>query len=232
MTDSIFFNKWDSGILSLNAGTIRDSQNIPTRDELNRFDFVNVNIPLNYPKVLEEYYKLGFNFITIDFSLKKNPLVNIFDSNSIQIISKIIPPFKIEGFYLEGSRFIIDTRYREFIKKNYWDDSISDHCRDFADFCICITDANNYLTGMISCFEKSETLELFLIIVHPNAQSKKIGSLLMDKAESIAIQKKLQLKTSVVSHNNRAMKFYLEKGFNLDYGSYILHYWKNSNGKN
>ena len=71
-----------------------------------------------------------------------------------------------------------------------------------------------------------------MIIVHPNAQSKKIGSLLMDKAESIAIQKKLQLKTSVVSHNNRAMKFYLEKGFNLDYGSYILHYWKNSNGKN
>jgi ribosomal protein S18 acetylase RimI-like enzyme len=214
--------------LGLSAGTIQNFSKIPDADDLANYAFSSVKIPIDEFEIYEEYNLLGFDFVTLEFNLQKTPLQSMAaPQTQLTVIRKTKPEFKVAGFDISGSRFNLDSKFRDHLPETYWDESIIDHCTNFADFCICAISNENSLQGIISCFSKQNSLDLFLVAVHPACQSQGVGRQLLAGAENFARDLGLSMTTSVVSQNTLAQNFYLKNGFHIEKAEYVLHYWRN-----
>lgn len=219
-------NPWDSSILQQKAGLIPEFEDLPGTELLCEYEFVSVRIPTDRLNYIFTYYSLGFSFVTIDFELEKTAAKSKLTNQNIFRISKSKPTFSISGFKVPGSRFELDTKFRERLPRNYWDISIDDHCQTFADFCLCALSAKNELEGVISCFEHPDAIELFLVATRDDIQRQGIGMSLLNHAEMIAHEQQKMLRTFVVAQNANALKFYSNNGFVPRRSYYVMHYWR------
>lgn len=229
---SIKHLEWDSDVLGGRVGRVENYQRAPTLEEARIYWHSHVRIPQSEIQWAWQYQEIGFRFITIDYTLVKviyGSVPSPQEIESVHYLSRKDPDFEIQGFSLSGSRLVIDPILRERLKRGFWDDMIRNHCREFADFVLCTVDERNRLIGLVSCFERSEDLELFLVIVHPECRGGGIGKGLLQAAEAIAHRgSKKRLITNVVSSNMEAMNFYLKNGFQFEEGHIIMHYSRGS----
>ena len=125
---------------------------------------------------------------------------------------------------------MLDPYCRSYLPNNFWDRMIYEHCEDFADVVICATDGQNRLSGFISCLQKPECLDMFLVAVHPRCQGSGLGSILVNQALQLGQELGLSVTTSVIASNVRGFNFYLKHDFMVKSSEVILHRWRDGAG--
>jgi GNAT superfamily N-acetyltransferase len=212
-------------MFGLRAGKVPDPRRLPTLEELGRFDHVLARIPQSDAELVGAYERLGFRFITVDYVFERmaSPAPRSKPAVAVRRISREPPPYVVSGFAMEGSRLAIDPVLRRRLPPGFWDAMIDNHCRRFADVCLCVGEAGT-MSGFASCLRQPASLDLFLVTVHPDATGTGIGSALIAEAVTLAAETGQRLTTSVVSQNTDAMRFYIRNGFTPRCGDVILHY--------
>jgi ribosomal protein S18 acetylase RimI-like enzyme len=216
---------WDSKVFGAAIGRVIDALRVPTADECRSYEHISVKVPQQNVGLVQAYERLGFCFVTVDYTLRRYavPLPGEPGRVSIRRISKTSPDFAVSGFSMSGSRLELDPALKARMPPGFWDAMICDHCSEFADFCLCAVEEGR-LEGFVSCFERHDAIDLFLIAVRPSAAGRGIGSALLHAAiEAAAISSK-ELTTNVVSQNVAAMRFYIKHGFVPLTGDVVLHY--------
>jgi GNAT superfamily N-acetyltransferase len=196
----------------------------PAADECRKYDHISVKVPQHQIGLVQAYERLGFRFVTIDymFARSADPLP---DRSGVPIlrIAKTRPDFAVMGFEMSGSRLELDPALKARMPAGFWDAMILNHCTEFADFCLCAVQ-NGRLEGFISCFERAEAIDLFLVAVRPAADGRGLGTALLRAAINAAATTRKKLTTNVVSQNLTAIKFYFKHGFVPVSGDVVLHY--------
>lgn len=222
--------RWDSRALDLNVARVIDVNCLPVAEDMDRYDLIVSRIPMGWDTVREQHQAANFDFVTLDIAMTASPTIKFKRSGlagaSLVWLSKERPLFSINGFVVEDSRFMRDTHCRKRLPVGFWDKVINEHCSSYADMVACALDQNKQqLIGMISCFIRNQTLELFLVAVHPEYQSRGIGKELMAFVAEKAIREELKLKTEVLATNIKAMNFYLRQNFVVESGEVVMHRW-------
>ena len=217
--------EWDSHVFKKKIGCIPKYSTLPKKKDLSQYQHVSVRVPADNHEIIVQYQKLGFCFITTDYTLKKNraakSAINDCSGSTLLLLRKKKPDIKIHGFKIDGSRLTLDKQLRNNLPVDFWDTMIREHAASYADYVIFAV-KNNEAQGFISYFEDSEKIQLFLVAVHPKHQGRGIGTLLLAKAESIAGKK--HLLTNVVSQNLKGINFYINNGFRFHSAETILHF--------
>lgn len=220
--------EWDSYIFGRKTGKIDDYRQPPTGDQLSAYQCVHVRIPQDEVNFVFHYQKLGFRYITLDFSLEKKPTYSetksTTDGYNICLIEKTQPICKVSGFQVLGSRLAIDPELNQYLKKDFWDNMINEHCCNFADFALYAVDKFNQMIGFISCFNQTNSIKMILVAVHPSSMGIGVGSNLIQALESKALSEKKILVTDVVANNIKAINFYLKNGFVFKKADIVMHY--------
>jgi GNAT superfamily N-acetyltransferase len=218
---------WDSKVFGVRTGRVYDYRHVPGLKDLHGYTYVDVRIPQESVNIVWDYQKIGFRFITLDYSLEKTP---VYSQNApangydVFLIRKQHPNFRVSGFRLQGSRLVIDPELNRHLNHDFWDNMVKEHCRDFADFCLCAVDSRDRLIGFVSCHDKTGALDMFLVLVLPDLISLGVGKTLIQAAESRALAEGKKLTTSVVANNLKAMNFYFRNGFIATQANVVLHY--------
>jgi hypothetical protein len=218
---------WDSGIFGIAVGRVGNAQAVPGIEECRRFGHVSVKVPQQNLDLVRVYEGLGFRFVTIDYVLERPAGLlpaGGYGEAKVTRIAKQPPGFAVSGFSMSGSRLTLDPALQRRMPSNFWDSMIVNHCSEFADFCLCAVSGAGQLDGFVSCFDRKDAIELFLVAVRPGAAGKGIGTSLMASAIQIASKSRKRLTTNVVSQNIPAMKFYFRHGFLPSGGDIVLHY--------
>ncbi len=219
--------EWDSHIFGGKTGRIDDYSQVPDSLELSAYKYAHVRIPQEEVELVWQYQQIGFRYITLDYSLEKNPIYSKPASPgnyNIVFIQKQQPNFQVSGFKLLGSRLVIDPELNQHLNENFWDETIQEHCRYFADFALCAVNQDNRLIGFISCFDQADAIDIFLVVVHPDFRRAGVGKTLVATAEARAYAAGKKLTISVVANNNEAMNFYFRNGFVARRAYVIMHY--------
>lgn len=220
---------WDSRLFKGKAGRVEDHDKVPDASDLSSYKYVHVRIPHDKVALVWEYQKAGFRYITHDITLVKAPAEvhdPVVQNCDLLYVRKEEPTFKISGFELDGSRLVIDPQLRSYLGRNFWDETIREHCREFADFALCAVNPDNRLMGFASCFDHADNTEVFLFVVHPDFRKSGVGSVLLQALGQKAFKDQKKLSTSVVSSNLQAMNFYLKHRFLVSHYHVIMHYSK------
>lgn len=220
---------WDTRVLGARVARVPDVTRMPSAAEMDAFDLVIARLPMEWDEGRERYQDAGFDFVTLDVNMFARPAAASKQSDCavpMIWISKIPPPFAIEGFQIEDSRLMRDSRCRERLPRGFWDKVIAEHCSSYSDRVACaLTPDRKRLVGVVSCFERHDSLDLFLVAVEPESQSLGIGKNLMDFVGHTALNEGFSLKTQVLATNIRAMNFYLKQRFLLGSGELVMHRW-------
>jgi GNAT superfamily N-acetyltransferase len=216
---------WDSRIFGIEIGRVRDARSVPGPADCRRFSHVSVKVPQQELGLAQAYEALGFRFITIDYVFERPAGVKgvARGGASVTRIARQPPQFAVSGFSMAGSRLALDAELARRMPRDFWDQMIVNHCSEFADFGLCAVEAQR-LDGFVSCFERGDALDLFLVAVRPEAAGKGIGGSLIAAAVDVAAQTGKKLTTNVVSQNLSAMRFYVRHGFLPAAGDIVLHY--------
>ena len=229
MSEVISVLEWDSLFFGGRTGIVTDCCRVPGYVELTRYKFVHVRIPQDKSELVWKYQGIGFRYITVDYVLEKA----LFDepktvkhggAYTLYFLHREQPFFLIKGFDVSGSRMLIDPELSQHIDENFWDERIKEHCNEFADFVLCAVNNENKLIGFISCFEKQESINMFLVVVHPMFKRIGIGKTLIKALELFAYKAGKKLTTSVVSNNLDAMNFYFLQGFVVVQAYIVMHF--------
>jgi len=223
----VIVSEWDSHIFGGKTGQIDDHSQVPESIELSAYKYVHVRLPQEEVELVWQYQRIGFRYITLDYSLEKKPINSKYTSPgnyNIVSLQKQQPNFQVSGFKLLGSRLVIDPELNQHLSENFWDKTIQEHCRDFADFALCAVNQNNRLIGFVSCFDRTDAIDMFLFLVHPDFRHTGVSKTLMATAEARAYADRKKLTTSVVANNLEAMNFYFRNGFIARQAYVIMHY--------
>jgi ribosomal protein S18 acetylase RimI-like enzyme len=220
--------EWDSEKLKLKVGNLRDISGVDKK-MLGEYDMVFTKLPQFPLDSIHKAEDMGFRFVGTELNLVLKESyaadASIGDFDIIEI-RKQIPDFDITGFYIANSRFMLDLNCSKRLNIDFWDDMIRNHCRDFADVVFCAVNSQKKLVGFISCVQKNNHLDLFMVGVHPKYQSQGIGSKLMNSALDFAYRSGFSVSTSVFAHNHTAMNFYSSYHFCVESSSAVMHFWK------
>lgn len=228
--------EWDSHKLGVRVGKLI-SENLGAacyaKDNLDLYDLVLARIAEhNNIAQVEQLENAGFRFIGLDITLQSKKILPVKTINPsgkmiISSLERSKPNFTINGFQIKDSRLMLDRRCKNRLSANFWDDVILEHCEEFADVVVYATDQKSNLSGFISCIQKSDCIEMFLVAVHPDYQGSGLGSALVHKVKEIAAKLKLPLRTSVMSSNIQAFNFYLKHDFFITGSEVVMHRWQN-----
>jgi dTDP-4-amino-4,6-dideoxy-D-galactose acyltransferase len=222
---------WDSQILGVRTGQLmlEDKQNL--LEDMGSYDLVIAKVPQVQGEIVNLLENHGFRYIGLDMTLERTSFpknnLKIADKWKIHLIEKKYPDFDINGFEIKDSRFMLDVSCKQRLPKNFWDKVVKEHCENFADVVICVTNTQNRLLGFSSCLKKPNYLEMFLVAVHPLFQGLGIGNILIQ--ETMRLAKNLALPvttTSVMVSNIFGLNFYFKNEFMYKTGTVILHHWK------
>ena len=219
--------KWDSDMFGSPVAKVADYRTLPTIKELSQFKFIHVRIPQDQISSAAQYQGIGFKFILLDNILEKIPNPSSSTSeetHQIVRISKQSPAFGIKGFNVSGSRLSVDPELSKRLKNNYWDEVIYQHCSEYADFALCALESSKDLVGFTSCFDHSDSIDIFLLAVRPDYTQHGLGTALIKHLENTAHSAGKMLTTSVVSPNYDAINFYFKQGFQLQTAFIVMHY--------
>lgn len=220
---------WDADVLGARVARVADVARMPPASEMDAYDLVVARLPMEWDEGRERYQEAGFGFVTLDVNMSAQPAAA--DGLGADVfpliwVSKTQPTFTIEGFQIEDSRLMRDSRCRARLPDGFWDKVIEEHCASYSDRVACaLSQDRSRLVGVVSCFEAHGALELFLIAVHPEYQSRGVGKQLMAFVNNTALSEGLSLKTQVLATNTRAMNFYLKQRFLVDSGDLVMHRW-------
>ncbi len=221
---------WDSEVLDARIARVSDVTCIPSASKMDEYDLVIARLPMQWDEGRELYQNAGFDFVTLDINMSVQQIKSIGKSTSafpMIWLKKSPPMFLIEGFQINDSRLMRDSRCRGRLKEGFWDDVIQEHCASFSDRVACVLSQDkSKLIGVVSCIEFKGGLELFLVAVHPAYQSHGVGTQLMSFVSQTAMNEGLSLRTQVLVTNTRAINFYLKHGFLVGTGEVVLHRWK------
>ncbi len=219
---------WDADVLGARVARVSDVARVPSANEMDAYDLVVARLPMEWDESREGYQKAGFSFVTLDVNMSAQPAASEQAANAFPLVwvSKTPPAFAIDGFHIEDSRLMRDSRCRARLPDGFWDKVIEEHCASYSDRVACaLSPDRSRLVGLVSCFEEHCALQLFLIAVHPEYQSLGVGNQLMAFVNNTALSEGLSLKTQVLATNTRAMNFYLKQGFLVDSGDLVMHRW-------
>ena len=125
---------------------------------------------------------------------------------------------------------MLDKKIQTKLNSKFWDKTIINHFKKFADLMIYSVDKKlSKITGIASCMINKNTLEVFLFAVHPNYQSEGIGKNLLEYVKNYCVNKNLKLVTNVLLSNNKAINFYLKNNFFFHSSEVTLHFWRDFN---
>lgn len=222
---------WDSEVLGVRAGQLmfEDQQNI--LDDMKSYDLVIARVSQDQTEIVKLLENKGFRYVGLDMSLERTSFpqnnMKIAEKWKIHHVERKSPDFDINGFEINDSRFMHDVSCKQRLPKNFWDKVVQEHCENFADVVICVTNTQNRLLGFSSCLKKLNYLEMFLVAVHPLFQGLGIGNILIQ--ETMRLAKNLALPvttTSVMVSNIFGLNFYFKNEFMFKTGTVILHHWK------
>ncbi len=220
---------WDASVLGARVARVLDVVCMPSENDMDAFDLTVAKLPMEWDEGRERYQEAGFDFVTLDVNMSAHPLAaNAVGEDAIPLVwvSKTQPTFAIEGFQIDDSRLMRDSRCRERLRAGFWDKVIGEHCASYSDRVACALSADrSRLIGVMSCFDAGSALELFLIAVHPEYQAIGVGKQLMAFVSNTALREGRSLKTQVLATNVRAVNFYLKQKFLVESGNVVMHRW-------
>lgn len=219
---------WDADVLGVRVARVADVARMPSANEMDAYDLVVARLPMEWDEGRERYQEAGFGFVTLDVNMSAQAAAGEQGANAFPLVwvSKTPPAFAINGFQIEDSRLMRDSRCRARLPDGFWDKVIAEHCASYSDRVACaLSPDRSRLVGVVSCFEVRGALELFLIAVQPEHQSLGVGKQLMNFVNRTALNEGLSLKTQVLATNTRAMNFYLKQRFLVDSGDIVMHRW-------
>ncbi len=204
---------------------------MPDSPALDIYDLLLTKLPPTPSSLIHQAEDKGFHFIGVELNLQRlsgEPFAPTTASSShhIRVLYKELPHFKINGFHIADSRFMLDERCAKRLPSHFWDSMIRNHCTEYADAVVCMIDSKNQLIGFISCLRRDMFLDLFMVGMHPDHQRQGIGGALMREAYRIAATENLTITTSCFAHNVAAMNFYMSHRFTVVRSVVVMHRWK------
>ncbi len=224
---------WDTRMLGVSAGRLLPTSGVfnVEPDELNAYDLILARVSQRNIDEIGRLESLGFRYIGQDIELERpNTSLSVSSNDSICLsirhLHHVSPDFDIQGFVIDDSRFMLDPVCNALLDYGFWDRVFVEHCESFADVVVCAIDENNRLSGFISCLNKDDCIEMFLVAVHPKYQGCGVGAILMREVINMAYQDGLPVRTSAMASNIRALNFYLKNNFVIKSGEVVLHRWR------
>lgn len=222
---------WDSSLMKIKAGKISvNDVDISTLD-VTQYDMLLARVDCNNHNLIRSLEVFNFRYVGVDFCLEAKPLAlkNNFDQEKgfrLLTLERTTPTFKIEGFLINESRFMLDPYCKSRLPNHFWDKVIFEHCEEFSDYVICVIDDQERLTGFASCVKKIYNLDVVLFALHPKEQGKGLGSILINSVFKLAKELNLNVTTGVMNSNIAAFNFYLKHHFFIKSAEVVMHYWR------
>ena len=219
-------------MLGLKAGRLMpDDADCFESAELDTYELVLARVPQERRNTIVQLERQGFRYVGLDMALARaRGLAGERTTGAagwqMRRIRHASPDFEIQGFQIEDSRFMADERCRKCLPSDFWDRVVREHCESFADTVIGAVDARGRLGGFISCLQKPQHLDMFLVAVHPDRQNQGLGGLLVSEAGSLADAWNLPVRTNVMASNTRGFNFYLRHHFLVKDAEVVLHRWR------
>jgi hypothetical protein len=147
---------WDARVLGLAAGQLLPENDfLVGSDELDVYDLVHVRVPQGQLEQVQKLECLGFRYIGLDVELERTQMVKLNSPTDaaewrIQHVQHSDTDFEIQGFTIEGSRFMLDARCKERLVTDFWDGVVREHCENFADTVICAVSSPASISQVIS----------------------------------------------------------------------------------
>ena len=220
---------WDSTFFGYKIGKVEFNSSLNSKDLLNSikkssYDMVQLFSNQN----LESCFKYNPIDIKLTFSKKvatartNNPCIKSVNKDLDGALVKLA---KEAGFH---SRYKIDKNLELKFEEMYETWMNKSLKRELAAEVFAYQDKNK-INGMVTINKKLKKAEIGLIAVDNKAQSKGIGSQLLQSVENWALKQNLEnICVATQEENYNACRFYEKNNYKISEKTYIYHIWKDA----